>query len=71
MTDKELTSQLRRWHNYGKLRRCECGSAVIMRYEPGVTRISCIGERKTVAAWPDWCPDDLAAFWNSGRKGSA
>ena len=46
------------------LRRCECGSAVVMFYEPGCTYLRCLAERKTVLAVPDWNPKELSDQWN-------
>ena len=46
------------------LKRCTCGSAVVMAYDPGVTFIRCLGEKKDVMALPDWSPTELAEQWN-------
>lgn len=47
------------------LRRCGCGSAVVMTYEPGCTFIYCLAERKSVLALPDWCPAEVNSEWNA------
>jgi hypothetical protein len=52
------------------LRRCDCGSAVVMAYHPGATFIHCLREKKTVAASPDWSPDELAREWNTKKPAS-
>lgn len=49
------------------LRRCECGSAVVMAYEPGCTYLHCLRERKTVAAVADWNPKQLHDQWNENK----
>lgn len=49
------------------LRRCECGSVVVMAYEPGCIYIRCLAEKKTVMAEPDWNPSGLAGRWNDRR----
>lgn len=46
------------------LKRCQCGSAVVMAYEPGATFIRCLAEKKDVAVLPDWQPAELAEEWN-------
>ena len=46
------------------LRRCQCGSKVVMAYEPGCTFIRCLAERKDVATAPDFSPEQLAGEWN-------
>lgn len=49
------------------LKRCACGSAVVMSYDPGCTFLHCIAEKKAVAALPDWQPAELAEEWNRGK----
>lgn len=49
------------------LRRCGCGSAVVMAYEPGCTYLRCLAERKTVAAVPDFNPRELHDQWNESK----
>lgn len=46
------------------LARCQCGSKVIMRYEPGSTSIFCLGEKAGKMSVPDWDPEVLAEVWN-------
>ena len=52
------------------LRRCECGSVVVMAYEPGCTYIRCLAEKKTVMAEADWNPKRLAERWNGKNETS-
>lgn len=47
------------------LKRCRCGSKVVMHYRPGCTFIHCIGEKTPVLAKPDWQPTELAKEWNA------
>ncbi len=64
MSTDDLISQLAQAS--AGLRRCRCGSRVVMAYEPGCTFIRCLAERKTVSALPDWQPKELAEAWNQG-----
>ena len=45
--------------------RCyDCGGKVLLRYAPGCTFIHCFKEGRSVAALPDWQPEELAQEWN-------
>jgi hypothetical protein len=46
------------------LRRCDCGARAVIAYEPGCTRIHCIGCKATKHALPDWQPTEIARQWN-------
>lgn len=50
------------------LRRCQCGSVVYIKYEPGCTYIHCNGCAKTVASLDEWQPETLAKQWNEGGE---
>lgn len=50
------------------LRRCGCGSAVVLRYEPGCTSVYCLRERKDVFGLPDWSPVEVHKSWNDTKK---
>lgn len=50
---------------------CECGSRVVMQYQPGATLIWCLGCKTYVAGVPDWGPKELANSWNKGAKSLA
>ena len=65
MTPNQLSAELSQVS--AGLRRCECGSVVVMAYEPGCTYIRCLAEKKTVAILPDWNPSALAIEWNDLR----
>ena len=51
------------------LHRCQCGSRVVMEYEPGCAYIDCVQEAKTFDAIADWNPERLATRWNEARVG--
>lgn len=60
-----MTTEEQRLVDAGKdLRPCDCGSRVIMSYEPGCTFIWCSAERRSVSALPDFEPENLAKLWN-------
>ena len=63
LSPDELTAEIRKASR--SLKRCPCGSAVVMHYDPGCTFIHCIGERSHKMAIHDWNPTDLADQWNS------
>jgi hypothetical protein len=63
MTAADLEAEFDCW-KVG-LRRCGCGSATVMVYEPGCTYLRCLAERKTVAAVPDFNPKELSELWNN------
>lgn len=54
-------------HKVG-LRRCACGSAVTLTYQPGLTAIYCLAEKSFVFGLPDWQPRATAENWNTQRK---
>lgn len=47
------------------LRRHSCGSAVVMRYEPGCTFIYCLQCLCSVYAVADWEPGECHSGWNT------
>ena len=47
------------------LRKCDCGSAVFMQYQPGVTQVICLKEREAKDGVPDWDPKGMAEQWNN------
>lgn len=66
MTAADLEAEFDCW-KVG-LRRCGCGSAVVLTYEPGSTGIYCIRERRHVFALPDWQPKQTHDQWNEKQK---
>jgi len=46
------------------LHRCDCGSKVVLQYQPGLTSVACIGERKVKFSLPDWQPNETKDQWN-------
>lgn len=53
-----------------KLHRCRCGSAVTMKYDPGVTWVYCFRCEASKMALPDWQPRQLMDAWNAARAPS-
>jgi hypothetical protein len=49
------------------LNRCACGAKAVMAYDPGCTRIHCLGCKQTKAYLPEWQPTELARRWNTGE----
>jgi hypothetical protein len=49
------------------LNRCTCGAKAVMAYDPGCTRIHCLGCKQTKSFLPDWQPTELARRWNAGE----
>lgn len=42
----------------------DCGMKCILRYDPGVTYIYCLGCKATKRALPDWQPETITDEWN-------
>lgn len=62
MTATDLADEFDCWK--AGLRRCGCGSSVVLTYQPGMTAIYCLAEKSFVFGLPDWCPRSVNEQWN-------